>query len=171
MKIITKKGSALEQTIKTMCEKTTDGFKVAQKIVEEFVGVKPIKIYHIFHWGTISKLVPEFVFNPDDLEKVNPHFLRKKGGCKNIYVPALRYKEGKDLDKEFRFYANKYEVTDKPLNRYGINMVDWVNGKSYYLQLAHDKEKDLYGLECSNGIPYAFNKKKLAKDQFEIEYF
>ena len=49
-------------------------------------------------------------------------------------------------------------------------MVDWVNGISYNIQLAHDMENDRYMLVCSDSIPKAFDKKKLAKDQFDIEY-
>ena len=46
----------------------------------------------------------------------------------------------------------------------------WKNGISYDIQLAHDMENDRYMLVCSDSIPKAFDKKKLAKDQFEIEY-
>ena len=104
------------------------------------------------------------------LEKVNPRFLRKKKGCKYVYVPALRYKEGKELDAAFREFAKEHEVTEEPLNEYGIHMVDWKKGMSYSIQLAHDTQKDLYMLVCSNSIPEAFDKQKIAKDQFEIEY-
>ena len=46
----------------------------------------------------------------------------------------------------------------------------WKNGISYDIQLAHDMENDRYMLVCSDSIPKAFDKKKLAKGQFEIEY-
>jgi hypothetical protein len=49
-------------------------------------------------------------------------------------------------------------------------MVDWKNGISYDIQLAHDTENDRYMLVCSDSIPKVFDKNKLAKDQFEIEY-
>jgi hypothetical protein len=170
MKIIAKKGTAFEQTIKSMCEKMTEGVTGAQDLVAKAAGVKPINVFHLFRWGTISKLVPEFDIHPDDLEKVNPRFLRKKKGCKYVYVPALRYKEGKELDAAFREFAKEHEVTEEPLNEYGIHMVDWKKGISYSIQLAHDTQKDLYMLVCSNSIPEAFDKQKIAKDQFEIEY-
>ena len=170
MKIIAKKGTAFEQTIKAMCEKMTEGVTGAQKMVEKAVGIKPINVFHIFHWGTISRMVPEFDIHPDDRSKIDPRILRKKKDCESVYVPALRYKEGKRLDEDFRVFAKEHEVTDEPLNEYGIHMVDWKKGASHYIQLAHDTEKDLYMLVCSNSIPESFNKKKLAKDQFEIAY-
>lgn len=61
MKLITKKGSALEQTVKEMCDKMTTGTNGALDLVEKATGIRPSNVYHIFHWGTISKLVPEFV--------------------------------------------------------------------------------------------------------------
>ena len=170
MKLIAKKGTAFEQTVKQMCEKMTEGITGAQEMVEKAAGVRPINIFHIFHWGTISRLVPEFDIQPDDRAKVNDRVLRPKKGCVSVYVPALRYKEGKELDETFRAFAKEHEITEEPLNEYGIHMVDWKKGMSYSIQLAHDTEKDLYILVCSNSIPETFDKKKLAKDQFEIEY-
>lgn len=170
MKIIAKKGTAFEQTVRVMCEKMTEGIIGALDMVEKAVGVRPKDIYHIFHWGTISKLIPEFVFNVEDGERINPKYLRKKKGTKDVWVPALLYKEGKDLDAAFCKFAKEYEVTEEPLNEYGIHMTDWVNGISYNIQLAHEMENDRYMLVCSDSTPKAFDKKKLAKDQFEIEY-
>ena len=170
MKLIAKKGTAFEQTVRVMCEKKTEGIIGARDMVEKAVGERPKDTYHIFHWGTISKLTPEFVFDVEDGERISPKYLRKKKGTKDVWVPALRYKEGKDLDATFREFAKEHEVTEEPLNEYGIHMVDWKNGISYDIQLAHDTENDRYMLVCSDSIPKAFDKKKLAKGQFEIEY-
>ena len=170
MKLIAKKGTALEQTIKAMCEKKDFAFNGACKIVESAVGVRPKNIYFMFHWGTITKLLPEFVFDAVDGERINPKILRKKKDAKSLWVPALRYKEGKELDTMFRGFAKDYEVTDEPLHEFGIHMVDVKNGVSYNIQPAHDTETDRYMLVCSYELPRAFDKKKLAKDQFEIEY-
>ena len=170
MKLIAKKGTAFEQTVKVMCEKITEGIIGARDMVEKTVGVRPKDTYHIFHWGTISKLIPEFVFDVEDGDRINPKYLRKKKGSRDVWVPALRYKEGKDLDAAFREFAKEHEVTEEPLNEYGIHMVDWKNGISYNIQLAHDTENDRYMLICSDSIPKGFNKKKLVKGQFEIEY-
>lgn len=170
MKIIAKKGTAFEQTIKEMCEKMTKGITGAQEIVEKTTGIKPVNIFHLYHWGTISMLVPEFDIHPDDKDKINPRILRKKKGCTNVYVPALRYKEGIELNATFRQFAKEYEINDDPLAQYGIKTVNFVKGVSYYCQPAHDTENDKYMLVCSTSIPEAFDKKKLAKEQFEIEY-
>lgn len=170
MKLIAKKGSAFEKTLKEMCETINEGNFGALDLVEKAAGVRPLCIYAMYHWGIISKMVPEFDIHPDDKIKINPHILRKKKGCESIYVPALRYKEGWKLDESFHEFARKYIVREEPLNEYGINMVDNVNGMSYYMQPAHDTDKDRYMLLCSDSTPKAFDKKKLAKDQFDIEY-
>ena len=170
MKLIAKKGTAFEQTVRVMCEKMTEGIIGARDIVEKAVGVRPKDTYHIFHWGTISKLTPEFVFDVEDGERISPKYLRKKKGSRDVWVPALRYKEGKDLDSAFREFSKEHEVMEDPLNEYGIHMVDYVNGTSYYIQPTHDTENDRYMLVCSDSTHKAFEKKKLAKDQFDIEY-
>ena len=170
MKLIAKKGTAFEQTVRVMCEKMTEGIIGARDMVEKAVGVRPKDTYHIFHWGVISRLTPEFVFDTGDGERINPKYLRKKKDARDVWVPALRYKEGKELDAAFREFAKEHEVTEEQLNEYGIHMVDWKNGISYDIQLAHDTENDRYMLVCSDSIPKVFDKNKLAKDQFEIEY-
>lgn len=170
MKLITKKGSALEQTVKEMCDKMTKGTTGALDLVEKATGIRPANMYHIFHWGTISKLVPEFVIKGDDVARINPKQLRRKKGERDVWVPAARYKEGKQLKADFRKWANEYIVDDKPLQAFGINTVNWKAGVSYRCELGHDTESDRYILVCSNSIPEGFDKKKLAKDQFEIEY-
>lgn len=170
MKIIAKKGSIFEETLKEMCEKMTEGVTGAISLVEKSAGVKPKNVFHIFHWGTISRLVPEFDIHPDDRAKIDSHVLRKKKGCVSVYVPALRYMEGKRFDETFRAFAKEHEITDEPLNEYGIHMVDWKKGESHYIQLAHDTKTDQYMLVCSDSTPQSFNKKKLRKDLFEIEY-
>lgn len=169
MKLIAKKGSPFEQTLRVMCEKMTEGIIGARDMVEKTVGVRPKDTYHLFHWGIISKLVPVFVFAAEDCERINPKYLRKKKGSRDVWVPSLRFKEGKDFDVAFREFAKKYEVIEAPLNEYGIHMVDWVKGVSYNIQLAHDKENDRYMLICSDSIPKSFDK-NLAEKQFVVEY-
>lgn len=170
MKIIAKKGTAFEQTVKMMCEKMTEGTVGALDMVANAVGVRPRNVYHIFHWGTISLLVPEFVFNRDDRARIDLHILRKKKGCGCVYVPALRFKEGKELDATFRKFSKEHEVTEEPLNEYGIHMVNWKDGISYRINPVHDTENNRYMLICSDSIPKAFNKNKLKSEQFDIEY-
>lgn len=170
MIIITKKGSALEQTVKVMCERLTESVVGGQDLVKTATGIRPIDIYGIYHWGTILKLVPEFVFNDADIGSLNPNQLRRKKGTRDVWVPALRYKEGKQLDLNFRKYSDKYEVRDEPLQTFGINTVNWKTGVSYRCKPVHDAFTDRYILLCSNSISKAFNKERLSKDQFEIVY-
>lgn len=170
MKLIAKKGTAFEQTLKKMYEKITDGRFTARSMVGDIVGVMPMDTYIIFHWGIISKLVPEFVFDEKDSKRINPKYLRKMKGTKDVWVPALRYKEGNQLDNIFREFAKKYEVTDEPLHKYGIHMVDIANGRSYAIRVCYEKTNDRYLLKCSDSIPKAFNKDKLAREQFDVEY-
>lgn len=170
MKIIAKKGSALEQTIKDMYDRMDSAFIGAKDLVEQAAGVRPTSIYHLFHWGIISRLTTDFVISKEDEPKINPHVLRKKKGEKNVWVPAARYKEGGALAAAFDEYAREHEIGEEPLHEFGIHMTDHKNSASYYCQPSHDKDTDRYLLICSDSIPKGFNKRKLAKDQFEVEY-
>lgn len=170
MKIIAKKGSALEQTIKEMCERITAAIIGGQDIVEQAAGVRPVNIYHLFHWGIISRLTTDFVIKADDITKINPKVLRKKRGEKDVWVPAARYKEGRSLDNTFREFANSNEVGEESLHQYGIHALDMNNRTSYYCQPIHELDTGRYMLLCSDSIPKGFDKKKLAQEQFDIEY-
>lgn len=169
MKIIAKKGSALEQTIKDMYDRMVSALNGAQDLVEKSAGVRPTTIYHLFHWGIISLLTNDFVIRKEDEPKINPHVLRKKKGEKNVWVPAARYKEGAALATALDEYAREHEIGEEPLHEFGIHALDNKNGVSYYCQPWHDIDADRYLLICSDSIPKGFNKKKLAKDQFDIE--
>ena len=170
MEIIAKPGTALEQTIKAMHDKIKKSFDEANDMVEQMTGTRPVSPACIYHWGTIMKFVPEFTFKPEDEDKINKKVLRPMPKVRNSWKPNLRTKEGKEFKAAFSAKAEEWEVTEEPLNEYGIHMVDWVNGISYNIQLAHDMENDRYMLVCSDSIPKVFDKKKLAKDQFDIEY-
>ena len=170
MKIIAKKGSALEQTIKDMYDRMDSAFIGAKDLVEQAAGVRPASIYYLFHWGVISRLTADFVISKEDEPKINPHVLRKKKGEKDVWVPAARYKEGAALAAAFDEYAREHKIGEEPLHEFGIHATDDKNGVSYYCQPTHDKDTDRYLLICSDSIPKGFNKKKLAKNQFEVEY-
>lgn len=170
MKLIAKKGSVLEQTIKDMYDHIVNALNEAKDLVEKLAGVRPIFIYHMFHWGIISQLTDDFVFSKEDETKINPHLLRKKKGEKNVWVPAARYKEGAALAVAFDEYAREHVIREEPLHEFGIHPLDEKNGVSYYCQPMYDIGADRYFLICSDSIPKGFNKKKLARDQFEIVY-
>lgn len=169
MKLIAKQGTAFEQTLKEMLEMISSGMVSARDFVELNIGVRPLDIGYIYHWGIISKMKPEFVFDKKDKERIDSKYLRRLAGT-NTWVPALRHAEGRALDSAFRELAVKYEVREDPLNEYGIHMIDDKNGRSYFIRPAYDFDTNRYMLRCSDSVPNAFDKQKLAKDQFDIEY-
>lgn len=170
MYIYAKHGTALEQTIKVMCDKIQTGFKEACDLTEQTVGARPISPACIYHWGTIMKFVPEFTYKPEDEDKIDRKILRPMPKVKNGWKPNLRTKVGNEFNTAFRTKAEEWEVKEDALNEFGIHMVDWKKGQSYYIRPCFDKERSQYLLTCSDSIPQGFDKKKLAKEQFEIEY-
>ena len=169
MILIAKKGTAFEQTVKKMYDRMVEGIVGGHDLVEKAVGVRPKDTIHVYHWGIILKLIPEFVFDEECGKRINPKYLRKKKGLKDHWVPALKHKEGRELDAAFRKYSKDHIVTDEPLHEFGIYMEDKANGISYSIHLFHDGS-DRYMLICSDRILSAFDKKKLADDQLNIKY-
>ena len=170
MEIIAKQGTPLEQTIKAMRDQIVNAYKEALDMTEQAVGARPVCPAHIFHWGTIMKLVPEFTFKPEDEDKINQKVLRPNPKVKNGWMPNKRTKDGKEFNAAFRTKADEWEVKEDALNEFGIHMVDWKKGVSHYISPIYDSERDRYILVCGNSIPEAFDKEKLAKDQFDIDY-
>lgn len=170
MQIYAKQGTALEQTIKAMYDKIKESFDEALNMTEQAVGARPISPAFIFHWGSIVKFVPEFTFKPEDEDKIDKKVLRPIPKVKNGWKPNKRTKAGNEFNTAFRTKSEEWEVTDDALHEFGIHMVNWNKGESHYIRPKYDSERQQYYLDCSNGIPEAFNKKKLAIDQFIIEY-
>lgn len=170
MQIYAKQGTALEQTIKAMCDKIKENFDEALNMTEQAVGARPISPACIFHWGTIMKFVPEFTFKPEDEDKIDTKVLRPIPKVKSGWKPNKRTKAGNEFNTAFRTKAEEWEITDDALHKFGIHMVDWNKGVSHYIRPLFDAERNQYYLNCSNSLPESFDKKKLAKDQFDIEY-
>lgn len=170
MKIIAKPGTALEQTIKAMHDKIKKSFDEANDMVEQITGSRPVSPAGIYHWGTIMKFVPEFTFKPEDEDKIDKKVLRPMPKVRNGWKPNLRTKEGKDFRSAFNAKAEEWEVTEDALHEFGIHMTDFNRGVSHYIRPMYDSERNRYFLLCSDSIPRAFDKKRLAKDQFDIEY-
>jgi len=55
MKIIAKPDTALEQTVKAMCDKIKKSFDEANDMVEQMTGSRPVSPACIYHWGTIMR--------------------------------------------------------------------------------------------------------------------
>lgn len=170
MKLIAKKGSPFEETLREMCEEISSAIVSAQDLVESYAGVRPKDVYSIYHWGIIFKLSPSFVFDINDTKRINTKCLRRMVGTKDVWIPALRYKDGRQLDDNFSDLAKQYTVREDPLNEYGIHMIDEANRISYSMQPGYDVDTNRYILYCSDSTPKGFDEKKLAKDQFDIEY-
>lgn len=170
MKIIAKPGAALEQTIKVMHDKIKKSFDEANDMVEQMAGSRPVGPGYIYHWGTIVKFVPEFTFKPEDEDKIDKKMLRPMPKVRNGWKPNLRTKEGKEFKAAFSVKAEEWKVTEDALHEFGIHMTDFNRGVSHYIRPMYDSERNRYFLLCGDTIPQAFDKKKLAKDQFDIEY-
>ena len=170
MEIYAKKGTALEQTIKAMVDKTKKAFDEALDMTEQATGARPISPACIFHWGTIMKFVPEFTFKPEDEEKIDRKVLRPIPKVRNGWKPNKRTKSGNEFNTTFRTKAEEWEVTEDQLHEFGIHMTDFKKGVSHYIRPLYDPERKQYFLSCGNSVPEAFEKEKLANDQFEIEY-
>lgn len=170
MQIYAKQGTALEQTIKAMCDKIKKSFDEANDMVEKMAGARPVSPAYLFHWGTIMKFVPEFTFKPEDESKIDTKVLRPIAKVRNGWKPNLRTKAGKDFRIAFYKKAEEWEVTEDALHEFGIHMTDWKKGVSHYIRPMYDSECKQYFLNCSNNVPETFDKEKLARDQFDIEY-
>ena len=170
MEIIAKPGTALEQTIKAMCDKIKSSFNEANDMTEQMTGARPISPACIYHWGTIMKFVPEFTFKPEDEDKINKKVLRPIQKVHNGWKPNLRTKAGNEFKAAFNAKAEEWEVTEDALHEFGIHMTDFQRGVSHYIRPMYDPERKRYFLHCGNSVPEAFDKAKLAKDQFDIEY-
>ena len=170
MEIYAKQGTALEQTIKAMVDKTKKAFDEALDMTEQATGARPISPACIFHWGTIMKFVPEFTFKPEDEEKIDRKVLRPIPKVRNGWKPNKRTKAGNEFNTAFRTKAEEWEVTEDALHEFGIHMTDFKKGVSHYIRPLYDPERKQYFLNCGNSVPEAFDKEKLAKHQFNIEY-
>ena len=170
MYIVAKHGTPFEQCIKDACDKIKVAHEEAIALVEKIAGAKPISPAYIFHWGTIIKFVPEFQFAPEEEPKIDKAILRPDHTEKGRWLPNLRLKAGKQFKADFQKFAEEHEVTEEIFHPFGIHMVDWKKGHSYYIKPIFDSETQRYMLICNDSIPQAFDKEKLAQDQFDIEY-
>ena len=170
MYIIAKQGTAFEQAIKDACDKIKNTQEQANALVEKSAGAKPIGPAYMYHWGTIVKFLPEFSFAPEEEPKIDKTILAPIAKEKGRWKPNLRTKAGKQFKADFCEFAKENEVTEDFLHPFGIHMTDWQKGVSYYIRPCFDNERDRYMLICNDGIPAGFDKAKLAKEQFDIDY-
>ena len=119
---------------------------------------------------TLTQFRMELVNGKALFDKIDKKVLRPMPKVRNGWKPNLRTKEGKGFKAAFSAKAEEWEVTENALNEFGIHMADFNRGVSHYIRPMYDSERNRYFLLCSDSIPQAFDKKKLAKDQFDIKY-
>ena len=70
IKLVAKKGSELEQTIKEMAEQMYKNLADGMRIVKEATGVEPESIGYRWAWGDIATFLPSLVrFKEEDWEE------------------------------------------------------------------------------------------------------
>lgn len=170
IKLIAKKGSGLEQTLKEMSEQMAKNFADGKRIVKEATGVEPESIGYLWAWGDVARFLPDLVrFKKEDWDKIDEKVMRR---CKrdDYFKPQKRYSAGKHLYERFIEEVSNKCVTDEPLKKHGIHAMFGM--QSVWVQPFHDKEKDRYVLLASDSLPHGFTgKAKNEKErEFTIEY-
>lgn len=98
IKLIAKKGSALEQTLKEMVEQMKKNLDDGMRIIKEATGVEPESIGYRWAWGEIATFLPTMVrFKREDWDKINPKVMRRDKRDDNYFKPARRYTAGNNL--------------------------------------------------------------------------
>lgn len=171
MKLIAKKGSELEQVLKTMWEQMQTTMDAAKTIVREATGVEPESIGYRWGWGEILTFLPTLVrFKKENWPKVDEKVMRRDKRDNNYFKPALRYKAGQQLQQRFWDEVTSKSIDEKPLNKFGIHQFS--DRTSYWMLPLYDEDSKRYMLVCSNSALEAFTgtAKKEGQREFEIEY-
>lgn len=61
IKLVAKKGSALEQTLKAMTEQMDKNLADGKRIIKEATGIEPESIGYRWAWGEIATFLPTAV--------------------------------------------------------------------------------------------------------------
>ena len=171
IKLVAKKGSALEQTLKEMFEQMEKNLADGKRIVKEATGVEPEDIGYRWAWGDVATFLPYLVrFKKEDWDKINEKVMRRDKRDNNFFKPAKRYAAGNRLYNQFIEEVSKKCLTDEPLKKHGINAMFGM--QSVWVHPFHDKEKGRYVLLAGESLPHGFTgKAKSEKERdFTIEY-
>lgn len=171
IKLIAKKGSALEQTLKEMTEQMAKNRDDAVCIIKEATGVEPESIGYRWGWGDVATFLPTLVrFKKEDWEKINPKVMRRDKRDDNYFKPSKRYTAGNQLYEKFIQEVSCQCITDEPLKQHGIHTV--FSDRTVWVQPIHDEEKDAYILLASDSLPHGFTDiaKSVSEREFIIEY-
>lgn len=171
IKLIAKKNSKLEQTLKEMVELMDKNRADGKRIVKEATGVEPESIGYRWAWGDIATFLPSLVrFKEEDWDKVDDKVMRRDKRDSNFFKPQKRYTAGKRLYERFIKEVSNLCVTDESLKKHGIHTM--YGNHSVWVQPVHDKEKDCYVLLAGDSLPHGFTGKANSdeKREFTIEY-
>lgn len=169
IKIVARKGTALEQTLKEMTEQMQKNLADGIRIVEEATGVKPESIGYRWAWGNIATFRADLVrFKQEDWSKIDAKVMRRDKRDENYFKPALRYNAGRQLNQRFYDEVTSKCIDDRPLVKHGINTM--FESRSVWCQPIYDEKRDRYILLASDSMPHGFNKKKMKETEFDIEY-
>lgn len=96
IKLIAKKGSALEQTLKEMTEQMAKNLADGKRIVKEATGVEPEGIGYRWAWGDVATFLPYMVkFKQEDWDKIDDKVMRRDKRDNNYFKPSKRYAAGR----------------------------------------------------------------------------
>lgn len=171
IKLIAKKGSELEQTLKEMAEQMAKNLADGKRIVKEATGVEPESIGYRWAWGDVATFLPSLVrFKEEDWPKIDEKVMRRDKRDDNYFKPSKRYAAGNRLYNQFIEEVSDKCVTDEPLKKHGIHTM--FDRRSVWVQPFHDEEKCRYVLLASDSLPHGFTgkAKKEKEREFTIEY-
>lgn len=171
IKLVAKKGSALEQTLKAMTEQMDKNLADGKRIIKEATGIEPESIGYRWAWGEIATFLPTAVrFKKEDWDKIDPKVMRRDKRDDNYFKPSKRYSAGNKLNEKFLQEVSRQCLTDAPLIKHGINVA--FDSRSVWVQPFHDEKKNRYMLLAGENLPHGFTGKAKSKAQreFTIEY-
>lgn len=171
IKLVAKKGSALEQTLKEMTEQMAKNLADGKRIVKEATGVEPEGIGYRWAWGDVATFLPYMVkFKQEDWDKIDDKVMRRDKRDNNYFKPSKRYVAGNRLYNQFIEEVSKKCLTDEPLKKHGIQAMFGM--QSVWVQPFHDEEKGRYVLLAGDSLPHGFTgkAKKEKEREFTIEY-
>lgn len=171
IKLIAKKGSELEQTLKEMTDQMKKNHDDGMRIIKEATGVEPESIIYRWGWGEVATFLPTLVrFKKEDWPKIDEKVMRRDKRDDNYFKPSMRYAAGKKLNERFLEEVTEKCIKEEPLKKHGIHAM--FDDCSVWIQPIFDKEREMYMLLASESLPHGFTgkAKKEAEREFTIEY-
>ena len=171
IKLIAKKGSELEHTLKVMTGQMNKNHDDGMRIIKEATGVEPESIGYRWAWGDVATFLPTLVrFKQEDWPKIDEKVMRRDKRDDNYFKPSKRYAAGNRLNERFLEEVTKKCISDEPLKKHGIHAM--FESRSVWIQPIFDEDRGLYVLLASDTLPHGFTgkAKKETEREFTIEY-